>query len=191
MKRKFVYMMVISTLILSSCRGKTSDLASSKREYPFDMPFKCMPNTNSLNNRFPGSVQGSHWNPADVYLDNFADWYLEDPAFSTPQWAAKDWIPFDLLKLRRLNSDQISQIYGSPIRRNTFIIIPWDGYEESDDEFYILERVRNPNEVIHEFVWTVDSVRELKMYCMERSEGVYTPVFGYQYNIDFMSQVFE
>ena len=190
MRRYFVYMIIISALFLSSCREKKSDLVSCNKGYSFDMPFKYMSDTDSLNSWNQGSVQVSKWNPADVYLDNFAEWYVEDSAFSTSEWAAIDWIPFNLLKIRRLNSDQISHIFGPPIRRKTFII-QWEKCEDFSDEAVLLEQVRNPNEVIHEFVWTVDSIRELKMYCLERSEGVYTPVFGYQYNIDFMSRVFE
>lgn len=182
MRMDFVYMIIISALFLSSCREKTSDLCSCNKGYSFDMPFKYLSGTDSLNNRFPGFVQGYGLNLADSYLDNFADWYTKGLVPGVPQWAAVSWIPFELLKVRRLNSDQISQIYGPPVFRKAFII-QWYEYDYSEDKSYILEKVGNPYEVIHEFVWAVDSVNELdlRMYCQERSEGVYTPVYGYQY----------
>lgn len=188
MKISNIVILILPLLFLSSCREKASDKVSSKREYPFVMPFKYGSDTDSLNRCDQEPVQDYGWGfterYVERYIDYIADWYAEDPVFSTPERVAADWIPFELLKVKRLNSDQISKIYGQPIHRSSFII-PWKEYDDNWldwDEFYILERIRNPNEVIHKFTWDVDSGRYLHLYCLERAEGVYTPVWGYQCN---------
>jgi len=93
-----------------------------------------------------------------------------------------DWIPFDSLKVRELNSDQISQIYGQPISMETDTL-SWG----KNGDFYVEEKLNelfknSPCTILHTFIWPVDSIHELKLYCLERSQGIYVPVWGYQYN---------
>lgn len=115
-------------------------------------------------------------NPTDVEIDCYTeDCYTED------------WKPFDVLKVKNLNSCQISQIYGQPIFTGADTL-RWGKNDYFDDEEYLPEQIKkSPLTIIHTFIWTVDSTRVLKLYCVERTKGVYTPVYGYQCSYRIMS----
>lgn len=97
-----------------------------------------------------------------------------------------DWIPFDSLKVRELNSNQISLIYGQPISMKTDTL-RWG----ENGDFYVEEELsdlfkNSPCTILHTLIWPVDSIHELKLYCLKRSEGIYIPVWGYQYNYNII-----
>lgn len=117
-----------------------------------------------------------------------------------------DWIPFDSLKVKNLNTDQVSQLYGKPVSVETDTL-PWedDGdYCMGHDYYEIYNQLRDkkltnqsfnrPYIIIKTFTWAADSTaravestgrfddsaRYLRLFCEERGNGVYKPFWGYQ-----------
>lgn len=157
MRKILVFLIIIPAVYLSGCREKSSDGVSGKYTDSSGMPIADISDTASYD---------------DEYQENIESY----------QRVPEDYIPFDSLKVKELDSAQISQIYGPPIYRKTFVLSEEKHFYDRDGEM-LTERLKNyPNAVINTFIWRVDSVRKLRMYYWKRKKGVYTPVWGYQYN---------
>lgn len=100
------------------------------------------------------------------------------------KWDSLDWVPNDSLKVKGLNTDQITAIYGSPL----YVYVTHMRRGEinglfAEEELWDLFPDSN-SLTVYTYAWRVDPVRNLKMYCMKGPRDTFTPVYGFQYNIN-------
>jgi|GEM_PF-6129344 len=102
---------------------------------------------------------------------------------STVPWEREDYIPLRFLKIRHLDVNQISQLYGVPWYTESITVrANYKGYLGGDYASLYNSFYNSPDTILQLFVWDIDSIMSLRLYCTKDSNKIYRPAWGYQYN---------